>query len=253
MDCRPFLTSAFPAFTGAVRSGLCLLFLSLFVGGCAQVRVTDPPRTATEQFLISGSIADAVADLSMDGLRDQLVFVDATYLVGDPGSASGAQIVQHDRPGQDYLFLLGEVRAKMLKEGVRITSKRDEAAVIVEVRSGGVGIDRYEFLLGFPSVTVSNVTGSGASAGIPIATPEISLLKSSRQRAFSSVAIVAYRNKANSGEMVSQSGPFVGRRYRGDYWILGTGPNTVGDIPPAERSSADRNRGGSTTQPSGSK
>jgi hypothetical protein len=223
----------------------------MFAGGCATVRVTDPPRTATEQFLISGSIQDAVADLSMDGLRDQLVFVDATYLVGDPGTAGGAQIVQHDRPGQDYLFLLGEVRAKMLKEGVRLTSKRDEATVIVEVRSGGVGIDRYEFLLGFPSVVINNVTGSGASSGVPLATPEISLLKSSRQRAFSSVAIVAYRNKANSGEMVSQSGPFVGRRYRGDYWILGTGPNTVGDIPPAEKAT-DRTRGGggSTTVPS---
>jgi hypothetical protein len=203
--------------------------------------VTDPARTATEQFLISGSITDAVAELSMDGLRDQLVYVDATYLVGDPGQVQQANVVQRDRPAQDYLFLLGEVRAKMLKEGVRITSKREEATVIVEVRSGGVGIDRYEFLLGFPSVVLNSASsGSGSAAqGTPLVTPEISLLKSSRQRAFSSVSIVAYRAKAGSGELVSQSGPFVGKRLRADYWILGTGPNTVGDIPPAEK---DRGR-----------
>lgn len=231
----------FPRFsrasTGAVRSGLCLLFLLFFAGGCATVRVTDPPRTATEQFLISGSIQEAVNDLSMDGLRDQLVFVDANYLVGDPAQSGPTNIIQRDRPGQDYLFLLGEVRAKMLKEGVRLTSRREEATVVVEVRSGGVGIDRYEFLLGFPSVVLNNVTGGSGSTGtgVPLVTPEISILKSSRQRAFSSVAIVAYRNKAGSGEMVSQSGPFVGRRYRADYWIFGTGPNTVGDVAPAEK------------------
>ena len=63
-------------------------------------------------------------------------------------------------------------------------------------------------------------------------TPEFAILKSTRQLAFSSVAIVAYRSK--TGELVSQSGPFVGKRLRADYWIFGTGPNTVGDIPPAE-------------------
>ena len=207
-------------------------------GGCATVRVTDPPRTATEQFLLSGSVQDAVAELSMDGLRDQLVFVDTTYLTGDPPPSAGAgQIIDRTRPDQDMLFLLGELRSRMLKEGIRLTGKRDDATVIVEVRTGGVGVDRYEFLLGVPAVAVSTAAGTGGSGpavgGLPLATPELALLKSTRQLAFSSVAIVAYRNKG--GELVSQSGPFVGRRYRADYWILGTGPNTVGDVPPAEK------------------
>jgi hypothetical protein len=202
------------------------------------VRVTDPPRTATEQFLLSGSVQDAVAELSMDGLRDQLVFVDTTYLTGDPPPLAGApQIIERTRPDQDLLFLLGELRSRMLKEGIRLTGKRDDATVIVEVRTGGVGIDRYEFLLGIPSVSATTAAGGGSSAaaatGVPIVLPEVAILKSTRQLAFSSVAIVAYRN--DGGELVAQSGPFVGRRRRADYWILGTGPNTVGDIPPAEK------------------
>lgn len=215
-------------------TGLALCLLAFAGGGCATVRVTDPARTATEQFLISGSVQQAVSQLSMDGLRDQLVYVDATYLAGDPAqSVQQAAVVQRDRPSQDFLFLIGELRARMLKEGIRLTDKRDEATVVVEVRTGGVGVDRYEYLLGFPSVSLNNVTGTGATSGIPLVTPEISILKSSRQLAFSSVAIVAYRVK--TGELVSQSGPFVGRRLRADYWIFGTGPNTVGDIPPAEK------------------
>ncbi|HEX8914947.1 MAG TPA: DUF6655 family protein [Humisphaera sp.] len=223
------------------RLPLSLLALALLCvaggTGCATVRVTDTQRTATEQFLVSGSIQAAVAELSMDGLRDQLVYVDQTYLTGDlpPGQSAG-QIIDRTRPMQDLAFLVGELRARMLKEGVRITGDRNKASVVLEVRSGGAGIDRYEFLLGLPA---STLTGGGASTagagGIPIATPEIALLKSTRQLAFSSVAIVAYRQ--GTGELVAQSGPFVGRKYRGDYWIFGTGPNTVGDVPPAEEKS----------------
>ena len=38
-----------------------------------------------------------------------------------------------------------------------------------------------------------------------------------------------------SGELVDSSGPFVGRTLREDWWILGFGPRTIGDIPPAQR------------------
>jgi hypothetical protein len=218
-----------------------LLLIGLFAGGCATVRVTDTQRTATEQFLVSGSIQDAVAKLSMDGLRDQLVYVDQTYLTGDlPPSQSAGQIIDRTRPSQDFSFLLGEVRSRMLKEGVRLTDDRTKATVIVEVRTGGLGVDRYEYLLGIPSVVLAGGAAGGPSVGgVPIITPELAILKSTRQLGYSSVAIVAYRSQG--GELVSQSGPFVGQRKRGDYWILGTGPNTVGDIPPAER--GERTRG----------
>lgn len=230
----PILLSALASrYRGILRFAL-LLGCCALVGGCATVRVTDPTRTATEQFLISGSIQDSIAGLSMDGLRDQLVFVESAYLTGDiPATQQAGQIIDRSRPSQDYLFLLGELRARLLREGVRLTDHRDAATVVVEVRSGGVGIDRYDFLLGLPSVAASNVSGSGGLQGVPFLIPELAILKSTRQRAFSSAAIVAYR--AKTGELVAQSGPFVGKRLRADYWIFGTGPNTVGDIAPAEK------------------
>src|SRR4029453_6660971 len=88
------------------------------------------------------------------------------------------------------------------------------------------------YLLGLPSVYLG---GAGAIEGAdaPVATPELAIVKSTKQYGFASAAFVAYW--ADTGELVSSSGPFVGRTLREDWWILGFGPKTVGDIPPAEK------------------
>lgn len=206
------------------------LFLLLLLGcgqGCATIRVTDPPRTATEQFLLSGAVTRAVEQLSFNELRDRIVWVESNTLV--PG-----------QPSQEANFMVAEVRAKLLESGVRLTSRRESAEVILEVRSGGIGIDRLEFLLGIPAAYLGAFTGAatggaaGGGATTPgLATPELAIIKSTKQRGFAGVAIVAYW--ADSGELLATSGPFIGRTLREDFWIFGTGPRTVGNIPPTER------------------
>ena len=116
-----------------------LLFLTLGSTGCATIRTTDPPRTATEQFLLSGAASRAIDQLSSESLRDRRVFIDTAYL----GSAQTAN---------EYAFLVGELRAKLLLSGIRLVPKREEAQVLLELRSGGLGIDRLEFLLGIPAL-----------------------------------------------------------------------------------------------------
>jgi hypothetical protein len=202
---------------------LALLLPALFFGGqgCATIRVTDPPRTATELFLLSTAAGEAIGQLSTDALRDRLVWVETQYL-SDARETS-----------VELSFLVGELRAKLLQSGVRLVEKRDQAEIVLEVRSGGVGVDRLEFLLGIPSAYFSGFTGNVGPGGVPIATPELAILKSTRQGGFASVAFVAY--VAKTGELIAASGPFVGRTRREDFWILGTGPRTVGDIPPVHR------------------
>jgi hypothetical protein len=184
--------------------------------GCATIRTTDPPRTATEQFLLSGAAARAIEQLSSESLRDRKVFIDSTYL----GSSQTAN---------EYAFLIGELRAKLLLSGIRLVPKREDAQILLELRSGGLGIDRLEFLLGIPALYLPQATQST----VPVATPELAIIKSTKQRGYASVAYVAYW--ADTGEVVAHSGPFIGRTTREDWWILGTGPRTVGDIPPAEK------------------
>lgn len=198
---------------------LLLAVFGLSGGGCATIRVTDPERSATEQFLLTGAASAAVAQLSMDGIRDQVAYINTEFLTATT------------QPLYEHSFLIGELRARLLKEGVRLAAKRESASVILEVRSGGVGIDRLEFLLGIPSALGTSLAGTSTAA--PIAAPELAIVKSTKQRGFASVAIVAYR--AGDGSLIAQSGPFTGRTARDDYWIFGTGPRTVGNIPPAEK------------------
>ena len=201
---------------------LALLVLPTLAGGCATIRTTDPPHTATEQFLLSSAAQAAVDQVSADTLRDRIVYIDTTYLTTAWQTAP------------ELSFLTGQFRAKLLEGGARLADRREAAQIILELRSGGVGIDRLEFLLGIPSIGLSSLAGAAsAAAAAPLITPELALLKSTRQYSFASVAFVAYW--ADTGELLTSSGPFVGKRYREDWWILGTGPRTVGDIPPTER------------------
>jgi hypothetical protein len=178
------------------------------VVGCTAARVTDPERTATEQFLLSQAAVEAVARLSFDPLRGRRVWVDDRYFAA-----------------ADAPFVLGQVRAKMLIDGLRLVENREEAQVVLEVRSGGVGIDRGGFLLGIP----------------PIVGYELSVLRNLEQHGVAEVAYVAYWRE--SGEMVAASGPFMGRSMRDDWWYLGLGPWSRGDIPPVQEEEASAEPG----------
>ncbi|MBC7773257.1 MAG: hypothetical protein H7210_12230 [Pyrinomonadaceae bacterium] len=182
--------------------------------GCASSRVSDPPRTATEQFLLSKAAMEAVEQLSFDVLRGRRVFVDSQYFAAS-----------------EEKFVLGEIRAKMLLAGVELAPQREEAQVVVEVRSGGVGIDRNDYLLGIPALQVG--AGDAAGSGVPLLTPELAILKNRYQTGVASVSYVAYWTK--TGEVVASSGPFIGRSLRDDWWYFGGGPRSVGDIAPIRK------------------
>jgi hypothetical protein len=186
--------------------------------GCATIRVTDPTRTATEQFLMSVATEKAIAQLSLTALRDRAVYVDPSYLT------------EVKQPSAEHTFLLGELRARLLAAGVRLADRRQDAEVILEVRSGAVGVDRIEFLLGIPAIYQAG--SETVTGGIPVAIPELAIVKRTTQRGYSSVAYVAYWR--DTGEWIVSSGPFVGRTIREDYWFFGVGPRTTGNIPTTE-------------------
>lgn len=189
---------------------------TLLLGACTStIRVTDPPRTATEQFLLSQAAARAVEQLSMDGLRGRRVFVDAEYFAAS-----------------ELSFVLGELRARMLMGGVQLMPDRDRAQIIVEVRSGGVGIDKEDFLLGIPSIIVNAGSDDSTATSTPLATPELAIVKNINQVGVASVAFIAYWK--DTGEVVTTSGPYIGRTLRDDWWFFGFGPRTIGNIAPVE-------------------
>jgi hypothetical protein len=186
------------------------------LGGCSTIRVTDPARTADEEYLQSVATRLAVDQLSTNVLRDRKVYIVSTYLTAST------------QPSDEQQFMLGELRSKLLISGVRLVKRWEDAQIIMEVRSQGISNNHLEFLVGLPSSSIGGLFTGGVAA----VTPEIAIVKTTKQYGFSSVAYIAYW--ADSGEVVASSGPFVGRTVRDDFWLFGFGPRTTGNIPPAE-------------------
>jgi hypothetical protein len=197
-----------------------MLVAGILAGGCSTLRVTDPPRTADEQFLQSLATSRAIEQLSFAPLRDKRVFVDVQY------------VYDSLFPTAEQIFLVGELRNRLLIEGAAVSEEREGAEVILEVRSGAVGINRDEFLLGFPGVAIPVGSVDAGTTEVPVIIPELSIVKRRTQRGYASVSITAYFS--DTGELVASSGPSVERTERVDYWFFGLGPRTTGDIPPAE-------------------
>ena len=63
------------------------------------------------------------------------MYVDTTYLISSA------------YPTPENLFYVAELRNKLLVAGVRLAEKREKAQIVLEVRSGGIGIDRLTMLL----------------------------------------------------------------------------------------------------------
>lgn len=208
MGCRKFFAPVASALF------LCTLLIS---GGCSSLRVTQPPETADEQFLLSRAASLAISKISVANLRDRLVYVSFRFMnAGEPG----------------HNFLEADVRSHLLKGGVRLTNLRTKAQIVLEIRCGALGINQENSLIGIPAIAFGNYS-SGSSFSLPVVLPQISILQNTTQQGYASVAYVAYWR--NSGEIVASSGPFIGRTYRHDWWFLGFGPETTGNIPPALR------------------
>jgi hypothetical protein len=206
--------------------GACVLFCA---GGCATIRVTDPPRTADEEFLLTEATRRSVAQLALDALRDRSVWIETEYALSTTQPFDRAFLTNEVRqPSFEELFVIAELRARLLRSGIRLPQSRAAAQVILEVRIGAVSNNHEEYLLGLPATAVPGDVGGT----LTVATPELAIYKKTTQRGFASIAFVAYW--ADSGELLTLSGPFVGRSLRVDSWFFGIGPATYGDIPPAQ-------------------
>ena len=197
-----------------------LLCMLLAGGGCATLRVTQPPETADEQFLLSRAASLAISKISVANMRDRLVYVSVRFM----------RPVGQLLPGQG--FLEADLRSHLLKSGVRLTNTRVKAQIVLEVRCGALGVNQQNSFIGIPAIAFGGYN-SGSNFSLPVVLPQISILQNTTQQGYASVAYVAYWR--NSGEIVASSGPFVGRTYRHDWWFLGFGPETSGNIPSALR------------------
>lgn len=198
-----------------------LLALSLGFVGCSDVRVTDPPQTATEQFLHSVAAGLAAEGIAADALAGRTVYVDDRYFGGD---------LRRKRRSVDR-FMVAALRAELMEADARLVERRAEAEVVVELFTGGIGVDRHGFLLGIPLGPVFAVAG-GEGEAVEEA-PDLVLLRDRRQYGTAGANFVAYW--ADTGEIIAHSGPSYGRSALQKYDFLGGLSEEGSNIPSTER------------------
>lgn len=192
-----------------LRAFLLAMLAAAFLGGCSTTRESSPSRTATEQLLISAAADRAAEKLSLHIRPGSRVYVDASYFDAIDGR-----------------YAIGAVRERMLKLGGRLTQNRDDADLIVEIRSGALSIDESELLIGLPGVTVP-VPLAG-----PFELPDVPLFKKDERLGIAKIAATAY--DAETGALADATGPQYGFSHRTHWVVLLLFSWTTTDVMPEQ-------------------
>lgn len=186
----------------------CLILSTIAVAaGCGTTRWSDTARTATEQLIISTAVDRAIDNIDFRPLASKYVYLDPQYL-----------------DCVDKNYVVSTLRQHMLAEGCVLTPDAASADYVVEARSGAVGTEHHDVLIGIPAISVP----SAGVAGVPSAIPEIPFAKTTAQKGIAKISCFAYNRE--TGQAVWQSGTFPVIATAKDSWFLGTGPFQRGTI-----------------------
>jgi hypothetical protein len=183
---------------GTVRySGLLGGWLAVLLAtGCSDFTMTNPPRTVTEQLLLSTAADQALRTVSLDMFRGKKVCVDGAYF-----------------DSYDSKYVLGAIRDAFSEAGALLVNDVPNSDLIVEARSGGYSVDYSSSLIGIPNLGLP----------IPLAgtltIPELAFYKTGKQDSVAKFALLAYDTK--SREHFYSSGPMVGKAYNYNHKCLG--------------------------------
>ena len=162
-----------------------VIALTLFSAGCASSLVTNPPRSATEQLLLSSAADRAMASVDLDIFAGRTTFLDLTYF-----------------DSYDSKYAEGEIRDALFRAGALLVNSETNADIIIEARSGALAIDNDTILFGIPNMSVP------IPLSVPIEIPEIALYKTQTQHSYAKFALLAYANKSRAH--IYSSGPLDG-------------------------------------------
>lgn len=168
--------------------------LGFILAGCTSTSISEAPRTGIEQLLFSTATDEALAAVELPEVANQTVYVEDRYLD------------TYDQP-----YVLGAIRALLSEKGALLRDDREAADIIVEARSGALGADRAESLLGIPSIPLI-IPGAGT-----FRTPELSLYSSKKSDAVSKLALLAYRR---DGAHLFSTESMVGKSHFHQYKLL---------------------------------
>jgi hypothetical protein len=123
--------------------------------GCTSRVLTNTPRSAIEQLLLSGAVDKSLERLALPEVAGKKVFIDFVNL-----------------KAYDVEYIRAATRARFAKIGAVLVEKPGDADLIAEVASGGFGLEYKSSMVGLPAVPMPNA---------PVPTPELRAWKSVEQ------------------------------------------------------------------------
>ncbi|MGY6217523.1 hypothetical protein ACW73L_20395 [Methylolobus aquaticus] len=174
-----------------IRRSLALLSVAVGVAslsGCTTSgRMTDTPRTATEQLILDQSLAQTVAHARINIPAGRSVAIETYGLSPDTVP--------------DKAFVQAGITRWLGKQGLRIPGDKNEQ-YLLRVMIHAFGTNSNEFFFGIPPVTGSL---------FPISLPEMAFYKSSTQSAFTRFTIDIYERA--SGKYLASTPTYEGHTY----------------------------------------
>ncbi len=170
--------------------------------GCASSRTSNTARTGTEQVLLSNAIDRSLNNVSFDQMSGRKVFIDDKLL-----------------DSVDKGYVMGSLRHKTLAAGGYLATAADQADIVLEPRSGGVGTDTEETFIGIPAISVP---------GMPISLPDLKLISRNTQLGTAKIGLVAYDPK--TGASYGLGGQTTAVTKHDDMYVLGMGPFRSGAV-----------------------
>ena len=179
-----------------------VLFCTL-LSGCATTKRSDTSRTGMEQLLVSDAIDRSIAKIDLRPLAGKSVFVDPQYL-----------------DCVDKGYVVSSLRHRVVTAGARLAANADDADLIAEVRSGGVGTDRQQSYVGTPNISLPGIT--------PIEIPEVKLWNKDRQLATAKIGLMVYDAKTRLP--LGPGGMSLARSDDTNTFVAGIGPWQTGSV-----------------------
>lgn len=195
---------------------LSMATLMVFSCGCSTMKRSDTARTGREQLLISNAIDQSLSKCDFAAFQGAKVFIDEKYL-----------------DSVDKGYIVGSLRHRLMLNGAALATKPEDADVVIEMRSGGVGTDNSDAYVGIPEIVLPGM----------LTLPEVRFWQKSKQSALAKIGILAYDTK--NREMLGAGGVSAALSNDTNTFFMGMGPYQSGTA----RSELERTTVRQTGQP----
>ncbi len=169
--------------------------------GCATMKESDTARTGLEQLLISNAVDQSLSKVDFRPVAGAKVFLKTDFL---------------DCVDKNYILL--STRQKLLENHSTLVDKADDADIVMEIASGGVGTDRTEMVVGTPEIPL----------GIMGSVPKVNFYERKKAMGTAKLAIIA--TDAKSKQPVINSGFSLARSDHQHWSMMGSGPVLSGSV-----------------------